>query len=165
MNKLTFLVLFFTAVQINAKVLVSPIEAMQESFGVTCNVNKKNILLNNKQFHTLQKTAKTKLDTKIYRIYFAKNKEKICGVGILINRKVRSKNAVVLYTFEHDSLKDMQIIAFNEPIEYLPTKSWQEQFKTDQNIAPITGATLSARAVSDASKIAKALYNIQFKEK
>jgi len=151
-----------------AKVLVSPVEAMQENFSPDAKIVKKNILLHSKQAHAIQNRAKVKLSTKIYRTYKALNNGKVEGYGILINKKVRSKNAVVLYIIKDDVLTDIEIIAFNEPAEFMPTKGWLEQFKarpTDKNltlnrdIPTVTGATLSARVVTDGSRVAFALYN------
>ena len=141
---------------------------MQEQYGANATITKKNILLSKSRYAHIEKNAKAKLNTKIYRIFTAKKDEKILGYGILINRKVRSKNTVVLYFIADDKLLDIEIIAFNEPQEYLPSKTWQSQFqniettkmlKLSRNIPTITGATLSARSVTDASRIAFAIYN------
>ena len=166
-------ILFYSSV-INARVLISPTEAMQEHFSSQAVVSKKNILLSKKNFRAIQKSAKVKLNTKIYRVYTAKTDKKILGYGILINRKVRSKNAVVLYFISKNILEGIEIIAFNEPKEYIPTKNWNAQFqniKTDtmlklsRDIPSISGATLSAKSITDASRIAFALYNQLYKGK
>ncbi len=159
---------------VGATVLVSPVEAMKEHYALEAIISKKNILLNQKNFTAIEQSAKVKLNTKIFRIYTAKADEKILGFGILINRKVRSKNAVVLYFISKNILEDIEIIAFNEPREYLPTKKWNDQFhniptdkmlKLSRDIPSISGATLSARSVTDASRVAFALYNQLLKDK
>jgi len=159
--------LLFTGL-LQAKVLISPIDAMKENYSQNAQVSKKNVLLNKNKFHSIQKNAKVKLNTKIYRIYTAKENNKILGYGILINKKVRSKNAVVLYFISKNILQGIEIIAFNEPQEYMPTKQWNEQFKNiatskmlrlDREVPTITGATLSARSITDGSRLAFALYN------
>lgn len=163
--------LFLT--QLHAQVLISPVDAMQESYGVDAKISKKNILLTKSKFSNVQKSAKVKLNTKIYRIFTASKDENILGYGILINRKVRSKNAVVLYLIQNDTLLSIEIVAFNEPLEYLPTQKWNKQFegiKTDKmlqlnrDIPSISGATLSARTVTDGSKVAFAIYHELLKD-
>lgn len=165
--------LVFTSL-LQAKVLISPIDAMRENYSQDAQVSKKNVLLNKNRFNSIQKNAKVKLDTKIYRIYTAKENNKILGYGILINKKVRSKNAVVLYFISKSILQGIEIIAFNEPQEYIPTKQWNEQFKNistskmlrlDREVPTITGATLSARSITDGSRLAFALYNELLKGK
>ena len=173
MMKISLLIALF-ALSLSAKVLLSPIEAMQENLGNDIRVTKKNILLKKEDFLKIQQEAKVKLTTKIYRIYSAKKGDKIVAYGILISQKVRSKNTVALYIIQDSVLKTIEIIAFNEPQEYLPSREWRSQFKNRQtdtmlklsrNIPTITGATLSARALTDASRIALALYNQLLKEK
>lgn len=168
MKSIIILYILVSASLLQAQVLVSPIEAMQEHYSKDATITKKNILLSKTQFTQIQKSARVQLSTKIYRIYTAKKEKKTLGYGILINRKVRSKNAVVLYFIQNGILEDIEIIAFNEPKEYLPTKKWNAQFhniptdkmlKLSREIPSISGATLSARSVTQASRIAFALYN------
>jgi Na+-translocating ferredoxin:NAD+ oxidoreductase RnfG subunit len=162
------------ALPLSAKVLISPIDAMKENYSQNAEISKKNILLNKTKFQAIQKNAKVKLNTKIYRIFTAKKNGKVLGYGILINKKVRSKNAVVLYFISDDILKGIEIIAFNEPKEYIPTKEWNSQFKEiptnkmlrlSKEIPTITGATLSARSIVDGSRVAFAIYNELLKDK
>jgi len=169
------LLIFSLTKSLSAEVLLSPIDAMKENYSKTATISKKNILLSGEKFHKIQSDAKVKLQTKIYRIYIAKENAKILGYGILINKKVRSKNAVVMYLITKEGiLKGIEIIAFNEPHEYIPSKTWTSQFqniptnkmlKLSRDIPTITGATLSARSVTDGSRIAFALYNELLKEK
>ena len=170
----TLLILLFFIATLQAKMLISPIDAMHAMYGDDAVVSKKNILLNKTQAKQVQHAAQTKLDTKIYRIFRATKDDKVLGYGILINRKVRSKNAVTLYMIAKSTLLGIEIIAFNEPSEYIPTSQWQEQFKDidtsknlqlNRNIPTITGATLSARSITDGSRIAFALYNTLYKGK
>ncbi len=170
-NILLFL-LFST--ELFSKVLISPIDAMKSNYGLNTTIIKKNILLSNVKFKNIQKNAKTKLNTKIYRIFTAKQDGVVLGYGILVNRKVRSKNGVVLYLIKNDKLQGIEIIAFNEAMEYITTSTWNKQFsntptdkmlKLNSDIPSITGATLSARSVVEGSRIAFAVYNELLKGK
>ncbi len=171
----TLLLIFLLLLsKLSAQVLISPFEAMQANYGYDTQIAKKNILLSNAKFIKIQKDSQTKLDTKIYRIYTAKRGDILIGYGILINRKVRSKNAVTLYMIHTHKLQSIEIIAFNEPLEYLPTNSWQAQFKNNdtatslmlhKEIPTITGATLSAKSITEGSRVAFALYNELLKER
>ncbi len=172
--KKTVLALLF-ALPLSAKLLISPIDAMHYTYGEDTKVVKKNILLSKAQAAAIEKQASVQLTSKIFRIYRAIKNGKIVGYGILINKKVRSKNGVVLYFISPESkLLGIEIIAFNEPIEYLPSKQWNSQFQNIQTdkllrvskeIATITGATLSARSVTDGSRIAFGIYNTVIKGK
>ena len=160
---------------LSAKVLISPIDAMKSTYGEDSTVTKKNILLSKTKTKVIEKAAKVQLTSKIFRIFKATKDNKLLGYGILVNKKVRSKNAVVLYFISKDSvLKGIEVIAFNEPIEYLPSKNWNSQFenistdtllRSGKEIPTITGATLSARSITDGSRVAFAIYNILLKGK
>ncbi len=175
MKTLFLYTLLIFAPLLSAKILISPLDAMKYTYGKSSEISKRNVLLSNKQAMTITKEAKVKLTSKIFRVFTAKQGNKILGYGILVNKKVRSKNAVVLYSISVDSmLKSIEIIAFNEPLEYIPSKEWKSQFKnistnkmlrTSKEIPTITGATLSARSITDSSRVAFALYNELLKDK
>lgn len=175
MNTLFIYLLLVFALPLSAKVLISPIDAMKYTYGEDSEISKKNILLSSEQAATISKEAKVTLDTKIFRVFKAVTDNKALGYGILINKKVRSKNAVVLYFITNKSiLKGIEIVAFNEPLEYMPSKEWKLQFqnipttkmlRTSKEIPTITGATLSARSVTDGSRVAFAFYNEILKNK
>ena len=163
------------ALSLSAKMIISPIDAMQYNYGQDCKIVKKNILLKSSQAKVIQSNAKVKITSKIFRIFTATKEGELLGYGILVNRKVRSKNAVVLYMISKDSiLKSIEVIAFNEPMEYIPSDKWSSQFENKQtsknlklgsDIATITGATLSARSITDGSRLAFAFYNEMLKDK
>lgn len=165
----TLLFTLIFALPLSAKVLISPIEAMQYSYGADATITKKNILLSKKQTKIIEQSARVKLESKIFRIFKAMKNDVLLGYGVLVNKKVRSKNAVVIYFIDNQSiLKGIEIVAFNEPPEYIPSKKWNSQFenistsknlRVSKEIPTITGATLSARSITDASRIAFALYN------
>jgi electron transport complex protein RnfG len=169
--------LFFTLLLttlLQAGLLLSPFNAMQAAYGSDANVSKKNILLGAKEAERVEKRSSVKLSTKIYRLFKAERGEKIIGYGILVTRNVRSKSAAVLYLIAPDGrLKGIEIVAFNEPREFIPSKAWLAQFKektgsdplrVGKDIPTITGATLSARNVTDGSRLALALFETVVKE-
>ena len=175
MKHIYLTLLLLLASPLCAKMITSPIDAMTSGFGTKAKVSKKNILLTSAQAKKISKDAKAKLKSKIFRVFKATDGEKVLGYGVLVNRKVRSKNAVVLYIIDKSYvLKSIEIIAFNEPMEYIPSKTWIAQFenvattsrlRVGKEIPTITGATLSARSIVDGSRIAFAFYDEMLKGK
>lgn len=173
MIKIIILTLF--TLSLSAKILISPIDAMNSAYGEGTDISKKNILLSRIQAAKIEQDAQVKIDTKIFRFYKAEKEGKVLGYGILVNRKVRSKNAVALYFISIQGiLKSIEIIAFNEPIEYMPSSKWNSQFegisitkmlRLSKEIPTITGATLSARSITGGSRVAFAFYNEVLKDK
>ncbi|MBD3823200.1 MAG: FMN-binding protein [Epsilonproteobacteria bacterium] len=159
----------FLACEIFAVVLLSPLDAMQSSFAKGATISKESIVLTKEQASKIESLAKSKLESKIVRIFFAKQEEKIIGYGILLSQKVRSKNAVALYMIKPDGvIEAVEIVAFNEPLEYMPSSTWNKEFagksgadelRSGKDIPTITGATLSARSITDAARIALAIHN------
>lgn len=175
MKSFLILSLLFATLPLFAKVLISPSEAMRLHYPKSSQILKKNILLNAKNFQKIQKESQVKLRSKIFKSFLIKEGDKSVAYGVLINRKVRSKNAVILYIISNESkLVATEIVAFNEPSEYIPSKSWLEQFDKlstqksphlGEEIATVTGATLSARSITDGARVAFALYNTILREK
>lgn len=164
-----FLILCIFALQTSANMLLTPQEILHAAFGDEAAISEKNIILKKEQKISIQKEAQTKLSSSIVRVYtVVKNEQKI-AYGILLSNKIRSKNGVYLYTLNTKGvLISVEIVAFNEPLEYMPKKQWQEQFSNkntsqhfnlSNNITPITGATLSARSITQSANLALAIYN------
>ncbi|QOY53684.1 FMN-binding protein [Candidatus Sulfurimonas marisnigri] len=168
MKKIIILAFLLLSIQLSAQMLISPYDAMKAAYGETSEISKKNIVLKNTQAKKISQDAKVKLYSKITRVFTAKKENELLGHGILISRTMRTKTVVVLYIITKDSvLKSSEIIAFNEPMEYLPSKTWLEQFenlstdkrlRVSKDIPTITGATLTARGLVDGSRVAFAFY-------
>ena len=92
------------------------------------------------------------------------NASKVVGYGVLVLQRVRTKKAAILYLVSKEQkIKSIEIIYFKEPSEYKPNQAWKDVFigksKEDnlfsgKGIPTISGATMSARAIADASRIA-----------
>jgi len=157
------------SVSLFAQVLGDPVALTQRTFSAK-SVQIQNIILSDAQVAELSKASMQKIDSKLYRLYLAQNGDKTVGYGVLMNKKVRTKTAISLYLIGVDGkIKSIEIVAFNEPIEYLPRATWLNVFdqkssvntlKLNQDIPTTTGATLSARAITDGARAALALLDI-----
>jgi Na+-translocating ferredoxin:NAD+ oxidoreductase RnfG subunit len=175
MRKLLLYTLIFCTLPLSAKMLVSPIDAMKQSYGVDSKIIEESIILSGAEAKKVQDASQVKLGTKIFKVFKAVEDSKTLGYGVLINRKIRSKNGVVLYMISPESvLKGIEVIAFNEPMEYVPSKKWISQFENvdtktplalSKDIPTITGATLSAKSFVDGSRVAFSIYNELLKGK
>jgi len=131
------------------------------------------IILGKADFLKVKALAKMAFKMKIYRTYEVKKGSKTIGYGILITRKVRSKKATVLYYIDKQGvLKFAEVLAFSEPPEFKPNTQWMAQFKNKSpqsalrvgiDIPTISGATLTARNVTDGARLARALYEVKLK--
>jgi len=146
---------------------------IRSSFVGVDTIEPKQIILTKKQFSQVQSIAKASVKTKVYRYYDIQSSAKRLGYAVLISRKVRSKKATVLYAFDNSgTLKFTEIMAFDEPPEYIPGNTWMSQLQNRDNsailtvekdIPTISGATLSARSITEGARVARAIYEIVLK--
>ncbi len=165
---LRLLLLALTLLPLHAGMLISPEAAAQAHFGENVTVTKRSAMLSEAQLKSVEKEAKAALPSKIVRLFECRRGDESVATGILLVRKVRTKDAVVLYLFDTNAtLKAAEVIAFGEPGEYLPNRSWFEQFdnapatralRMGDDVSTITGATLSARTISDGARAARAIF-------
>ncbi len=156
-----------------AKTKTSVESVVKASFQEVSTIEAKTIILTKKQFSQVQSKAKAAVRTKVYRYYDIKSKAKRLGYAVLISRKVRSKKATVLYAFDNSGiLKFTEIMAFSEPPEYIPSKTWMSQLQNKgestkltvgKDIPTISGSTLSARSITEGARVARAIYEIILK--
>jgi len=144
------LTLFLMTV-LQAKLLVTPFDALHAVYGNDVEIEKKNVLLTVEKAERVYKQAQMKKGSKIFRTYTVTKEGKPLAYAILISRVVRTKDAAVLYMISPEGVIDaVEVIAFNEPPEYTPTKAYVEQFKgksskdtlrVGKDIPTVTGAT------------------------
>jgi len=67
------------------------------------------------------------------------------------------------------TVRRVEVVTFREPLEYMPRKGWYEQYQGQEldddlalkrDIRPVTGATLTARATTEAVRRILALHAI-----
>lgn len=156
-----------------AKSFPSIEEVIHASFPKSTKMEKHSLILTKKQFSQIQQKAKARVDTKVYRYYTLINKGKNIGYAVLGFRKVRTKKATIIYGFDmKGTLKFTEIMAFSEPPEFIPSSIWMgqlqnksvsEKLTVGKDIPTISGATLSARSVTDGARVARAIYEIVLK--
>lgn len=147
------------------KVVIEDI--LKANFSEQISVEKKSLILKKEEAQAIQEKAQAKLNSKIVRLYKVKEADKLVGYGVLLKRKVRTKNTAVLYMIDSNkTIKSIEIVSFKEPLEYKPNDSWKEVFtgktSTDtlisgKDIPTISGATMSARSITDMARIALAI--------
>ncbi len=172
MKQLFSVVLFgiILSQSITAKTNTSVDDVIKTSFSGVSAVEPKQLILTQEQFSQVQSRAKTAVRTKVYRYYDIRGEAKSLGMAVLIAREVRSKKATVLYAFDNTGrLKFTEIMAFGEPPEYIPGKTWMGQLQNKdasalltvgKDIPTVSGSTLSARSITEGARIARAIYEI-----
>jgi Na+-translocating ferredoxin:NAD+ oxidoreductase RnfG subunit len=161
------LIFFIFISTLFAKDSISIEKILQSNYDANISVVKKSLILTKEEAKEIQKKAKSKLSSKIVRYYEVKKENSTVGHAILLKQRIRTKNAAIFYMVDaNKTMIAIEIISFKEPIEYKPNSTWKEIFigKTTEDtlvagkdIATISGATMSARAISNAARLALAI--------
>lgn len=104
--------------------------------------------------------------------YEARKDGRLMGVGFFDTHRVRTLNetALVAVSAEGRVLR-VEVVAFHEPEEYRAKEAWVKQLegrKLDaelslkRGIRPLAGATLTANALTDASRRSLALWQVLY---
>ncbi|CAA6800479.1 MAG: Unknown protein [uncultured Sulfurovum sp.] len=161
-------VIFFIFIStLFAKDTISIEDILKNNYTTEINVQKKSLILTKEESKIIQKQAKAKLSSKIVRYYEVKKENNTIGHAILLKEKIRTKYAAILYMVDNNNtMLGIEIVSFKEPSEYKPNDNWKKIFvgKTaedtlvaGEDIATISGATMSARAISNAARVALAI--------
>ena len=153
------------SIPLMAQVIITPQSALKAVYGEEIAIDKKRVLLKGEEAAAVQKHSHGVLQSKLITLYEVGGKTG--AYAILLSRKIRTKTATVLYMIDSDgTLRAAEIIAFNEPPEYLPGASWMKQFEhvgkagslqVGSGVSVITGATLSARSIAEGARLAMAI--------
>ena len=177
MLKKIAILLFLLSSMLFAKENISIDELLKTNYQIKhddkqINIEKKSLILTKEQAKSIQKAARAKVNSKIVRYYKVEKEDKVLGHAILLKQKIRTKNAAILYMVDSNkTMIGLEIVSFKEPSEYKPNDEWTEVFKgktsediliAGKDIATISGATLSARAISDAARVALAISQEKF---
>ena len=165
MKKVLLYMIFSSSILLAGGISLEKI--FQDTFSKESHAGQKIITLTKVQVRELQQVSQAKIDSAKVRFYVVSNDSKVEGYGVLVINRVRTKKAAILYLIDKDeSIKGIEIVQFLEPSEYKPNNTWkalftgknlQDDLKSGHGIPTISGATMTARSISDASRIALAI--------
>lgn len=158
-----------------AKVFYAVDEALRAAFPEAQTIEKEMLFLTDEQARQVEGLARAKLESKMIAVHVGKNGPKVLGYCMIDIHVVRTQPEAIMVVLTPDGIvQSTLILAFHEPLDYLPPARWLRQFnkKTlvpdlalNQGIAAITGATLSAYGVTDSVRRALAVYQVMIAPK
>ncbi len=153
-----------------AQVFKTQQKALQEAFANSESIERKVLFLTDEQVKQIQKLAKPKLESKIVTFYVGEKADSITGYAFFESNIVRTKPETFMVVLDKKArLKFVEVLAFYEPLDYLPTSNWFELFTNkilNDNLWPkrdihnITGATLSVQAITKGVRKMLAIYQV-----
>ncbi len=165
---LSLVILLLTPPSLHPKVFMSREKALQIVYPDADTIEKQRVYLSKDLKHEIEQKAKSKLSSSIYTFYVGKKGGDVLGYSVIDTHTVRTETETVLITINPDgTLRQIDVLAFFEPRDYLPTNRWMGLFpgrsltnklRIDSDIPHMTGATLTSNAIVDSIRRAMALF-------
>lgn len=153
-----------------AVVLYAKNEALQLIFPEADTIEPQAIFLTAEQAARVEELARSPLESQLLTVHVGRKGDETLGYAFLDIHVVRTQPEALFVVLTSEGVVDsVLIVAFHEPLEYMPSDRWQAQFpgktltpdlQVKRAIAPISGATLSAHAMTDAVRRALAVYQV-----
>lgn len=159
-----------SAVPGSARVFLTVDEALELAFP-GCRVERKTVYLTDEQVARARELAGGGVESALVHPYVAR-----CeggeggGVAYFDNHRVRTlPETLMVVVGPDDEVARIEVLAFREPPDYIPRDAWYDQF-TGRELDPelalkrgirgVTGATLTARATTEAVRRVLALHRV-----
>jgi hypothetical protein len=151
------------------KVYLRVDEALELAFP-DCEVQRGTAYLTDGQVARIKSRAGSKPASAIAHPYVATLDGKLVGTAYVETHRVRTlRESLLIVVDPGQRVKRIEVLAFAEPEEYLARSGWYGQFvgkrlddelRLKRGIRGITGATLTARATTDAVRRVLALHEV-----
>lgn len=152
------------------KVFLTLDEALKLAFP-ECTIERTVVYLTKEQHKEAEKLAALEIDDKIVHPYAARNeKGELVGWAYFDTHRVRTLGETIMIVVDpEERVQRIEVLAFGEPEDYIPKGAWYGQFKgkrlgpelsLKRDIRGVTGATLTARATTDAVRRVLAAHRV-----
>jgi hypothetical protein len=153
-----------------AKVFYSREEALELAFPGADRVEAETYVLDDDQVERIRSLARTDVDTKLIKVYTGYRGGDVMGYAVIDIHRVRTlPEAFMVVLDPAGAVRSLRVLAFHEPLDYLPSDRWYRQFgektlaeplRVGGDVHGVIGATLSARATTRGVRRALAYYEV-----
>jgi Na+-translocating ferredoxin:NAD+ oxidoreductase RnfG subunit len=153
-----------------SKVFASQNQALSEAFPDATRIDRKTMILRKAQVEAIESRTAGKIEAKIVVLHIAYREDEVLGYAHIDVHTVRTQpEAFLIVLTPQGRVRSVRILAFHEPLDYLPTDRWYGQFtdkgkedglRVGRDIHGVVGATLSARAAADGVRRMIAYYEV-----
>ncbi len=154
----------------DATVFLAKDEALALAFPGAERIEERVFILTDEQKAQVERRARAPLESQLWTIHVGWKGGEVVGYAVIDSHTVRTLPETFMVVIDpKGTLRRVDVLAFHEPPEYLPTARWIEQFpgkqldedlKLGAGIQGITGATLSAQAMTAGVRRALALFAV-----
>ena len=154
----------------DSKVFYSRQEALELAFPDADRVEKRTFILTSEQARRIEERARSPLESKLVTLYTGWKDGHVQGYAHIDVHTVRTKPEGFMVVLDAaGEVRSLRVLAFYEPLDYLPAERWYGQFEGKSSKQPlrlgrdihgVAGATLSARAATRGVRRALAYYAV-----
>jgi len=155
---------------VRAKVFYSRAEALALAFPEADRIDDRTVVLDDEQAQRVESLSHATLESRLVRIYTGYRGAELLGYAFIDVHNVRTlPEAFLVVLSPAGEVENLRLLAFHEPLEYMPPERWYAQFRNKSDRDPlrlgadvhgIVGATLSAQATTAGVRRALALYRV-----
>jgi Na+-translocating ferredoxin:NAD+ oxidoreductase RnfG subunit len=160
--------LVLLAAPASATVFHSRQEALELAFPAADRIAKQTFILDEAQVEAVEAASRSKLESKLVTLWTAFRGDERLGTAHVDVHVVRTHPEAVLVVLTPEGVvRSVRVIAFHEPLDYLPAARWYEQLagrtrgdalRVGGDVHAVVGATLSAHAAVDSVRRALAYH-------
>lgn len=169
--RLHFLIaLLLVAGAAHGRVLLTQEQAFATAFPADAKLARQTFFLTKQQIADAQRESGIKFDDQLVIRYAATRGDTLLGYAYFDTHRVRTLPETVMIVVTPDGRVDrIEILSFDEPTDYFPKRRWIDQLRghkldqdlsLDRAIRPLSGASLSATAIVNASRKILALHKV-----
>ena len=136
--------------------------ALKAAFPEAERFDSRDLILTPELVERIERLSRAHVRERLVTFYIAWKGGAPAGYAVIHSHVVRTKRETLVLAFEPDGrIRRITVVAFLEPEEYKPSERWLAQFagkgpadrlSVGNDLAPITGATLTARGIAEESR-------------
>lgn len=153
----------------SAKIFLTVEEALELAYP-DCEMDRSTVFLDEDQLHRARAAAEVEIESGLVYPYRAVCSGEPGGTAYFDSHRVRTLPETVMVAIDADgNVLRVEILAFREPEDYIPRDVWYRQFDGEalddeldlkRGIRGVTGATLTARATTEAVRRVLAIHQV-----
>ena len=145
-------------------------QALKIAFPGADQIESETYVLSASEAEEIERLASANLDSRLVTIHTARKGPQLVGYAHIDVHTDRTRPEALLIALDPGGkITTLRVLAFQEPLEYMPTQGWYDLFsgrvrsdrlKVGYDIDAVTGATLTTRATADAVRRMFAYYSV-----
>jgi hypothetical protein len=161
---------FWAGANGHARVFLNQEQALRIAFPPPAVVERKALFLDEPTAHRVEQLAQAKLEDRHVPYYVGRSSSGVDGYAFFSTHIVKTMpETVMIVITPQKNVKFVEVLAFNEPEDYLPPRRWlglfrgrplDDKLRVKRGLRNVTGATLTTYALTDAVRRALAIAEI-----